>query len=111
MSSAPACDSRNHLNSLAAFVLQRHGAVRSLVVVCLSLIALPAAAQTGMCTGGMAPNQLMGTVGLALPNATKDSVQAASVPFAFNGAECQCSGNPDGDQPLLLDILLTSTFQ
>src|SRR4051794_31298940 len=108
MSPQPSLRDRNHLNSFAAFVLQRSAAVRSLAFVFVSLVALPARAQTGMCTGGMAPNALNGTVGIAVNNAAKDSVQAASVPFVFNGAECLCADNTLGDQPLLLDIMLTS---
>jgi hypothetical protein len=110
MSSSPGSRHRKHLKSFAAFLLQHSAAVRSLAFVFVSLLALPAAAQTGTCSGGMAPTALAGTVGIALPNATMDSVQAAAVPYVFNGAECHCADNTMGDQPLLLDIMLTSTF-
>jgi hypothetical protein len=110
MSSPHPARHRNHLNSFAAFVLHRSAAVRSLAFVVVSLLALAARADTGTCSGGMAPNALNGTMGIAVNNATKDSVQAASVGFVFNGAECHCADNTLGDQPLLLDIMLTSTF-
>jgi hypothetical protein len=110
--SSPACSrQRNYLKPFAAFVLQNSAAVRSLAFVFVALLALPAQAQTGTCMGGTSPNALMGTVGIAVDSSGNNSVQAASVPFVFNGAECQCAGNDNGDQPLLLDIMLTATFQ
>src|SRR5258705_7929814 len=100
MSSSSRSRHSNYLNSFSAFVLHRRAGVRSLAFVVVSLLALPARAQTGICTGGMTPNALNGTVGIAVNNATKDSVQSASVPFVFNGAECLCADNTLGDQPL-----------
>jgi hypothetical protein len=97
---------RNHLISFAAFLLQNVRRVRALGVCLAVLAASPAFAQstsgTGTCTGG----GLSGTVGIALPPADNpQSIQAASVPFAFSGADCQCMTDD-----LLLDIFLTGTF-
>ncbi len=103
MSSLPLMAPANRLNSLAAFLLQRCGAVRTLVVFAVLAAAAPAAFAQGT---GTCSSPLAGTVGIAFVDSNgEESVQALSVPNVFNAAECEC---PNSD--LQLDIFLTAAF-
>ena len=89
---------------------------KSNVLVLLTAITLaPATAlaqssppPSGSCGGTDASGgTLAGTVGLAIPDGKGgyESVQAASIPYVFGAAECQCA-----TQDIALEIQLTSAF-
>jgi MYXO-CTERM domain-containing protein len=61
----------------------------------------------GSCSGSDDGGSLSGSVGLAIPdgNGGYDSVQAASIPYVFGAAECQCA-----TQDIALEIELTTAF-
>jgi hypothetical protein len=107
MSFSPLSLDRKSSKSLTALRLQLAGRVRLLVGCVVLLASASAWAQptsgTGSCSGSVNGGMLAGTVGIALPDMT--SIQAASVPFTFSGADCTCSTDD-----LLLDIFLTSTL-
>ena len=90
----------------------------TLVCAALSVLAIAgtARAQTatasGMCMGmDSSGGTIAGTVGLAVPGTngtTFSSVAAASVPYVFGAAECDCT--PDESDQINLEIQLTSAF-
>src|SRR5262245_57556322 len=104
---------RNPLKSQAAFALQPSARMRFAVVV-VGVLALPFAARAQVTTtgGGSCSGQMVGTVGLAIPqgDATFLSIPNTQISTGvFGAAECQCAPAPNNPD-INLEIKLTTPF-
>jgi hypothetical protein len=100
------------LISLTALRLHASARMRLLLLALLLLLLAPdARAATGTCMPGSGAGttgaKFSGTVGISFKDSSGNlqSVQAASVPFVFSAAECQCN-----TMDLNLDVFLTGTL-